>query len=76
MKHKYLTGNNKNGSAFSVGHLSAATACNGSPAPDTFSSWMYNYIVGDLNHLEEEVSQELSGSIFEDLYKQVGGKQL
>ena len=76
MKHQYFTGNNKNGSAFSVGQLSAATVYSGGPAPNIFSSWVYNNIIGDLNHLKEEVSQELPGSIFEDLHKQVGGKQL
>ena len=29
-----------------------------------------------MNHLKEEVPQELLGSIFEDLYKQVGAEQL
>ena len=56
----------------SVGHLFAATVYNGGPAPNIFSSWIYNYIIGDMNLLKEEVPQELSGSIFEDLYKKVG----
>ena len=55
------------GTAFSVGHLFAATVYNGGPAPNIFSSWIYNYIIGGMN-----LPQELSGSIFEDLYKKVG----
>ena len=43
---------------------------------ETGYSWIYNYIIGGMNHLKEEVPQELSGSIFEDLYKQVGAEQL
>ena len=59
------------GTAFSVGHLFAATVYNGGPAPNIFSSWICNYIIDGMNLLKEEVPQELSGSIFEDLYKQV-----
>ena len=40
---------------------------------ETGYSWIYNYIIGGMNHLKEE---ELSGSIFEDLYKQEGAEQL
>ena len=29
--------------AFSVGHLFTATVYNGDPAPNIFSSWIYNY---------------------------------
>ena len=56
--------------------MESATAYNGGPAPNIFSSWINNYIIGGMNHLKEEVPQELLGSIFEDLYKQVGGEQL
>ena len=62
------------GTAFSVRHLFAATVYNAGPAPNSFSSWIYNYIIGDMSHLKEEVPQELSESIFEDLYKQVGAE--
>ena len=85
IKHQYFTGNDEtgfepsfgitsvtDGTAFSVGHLFAATVLNGGPAPNIFSSWIYNYIIGGMNLLKEEVPQELSGSIFEDLYKKVG----
>ena len=58
--------------AFSVGHLFASAVYNGGPAPNIFSSWIYNYIIDGMNRLKEEVPQELSGSIFVDLYKQVG----
>ena len=85
IKHQYFTGNDEtgfepsfgitsvtDGAAFSVGHLFAATVYNGGPAPNIFSSWIYNYIIGGMNLLKEEAPQELSGSIFEDLYKKVG----
>ena len=85
IKHQYFTGNDEtgiepsfgitsvtDGTAFSVGHLFAAAVYNGGPAPNIFSSWIYNYIIGGTNLLKEEVPQELSGSIFEDLYKKVG----
>ena len=85
IKHQYFTGNDEtgfepsfgitsvaDGTAFSVGHLFAATVYNGGPAPNIFSSWIYNYIIGRMNLLKEKVPQELSGSIFEDLYKKVG----
>ena len=62
--------------ALSIGHLFVVTVYNGSPAPNIFSTWIYNYIIGGMNHLKKEVSQELSGSIFDDLYKQVGAEQL
>ena len=83
IKHQYFTGNDEtrfepsfgitsvtDGTAFSVGHLFAATA------PNIFSSWICNYIIGGIIRLKEEVPQELPGSIFEDLYKQVGVEQL
>ena len=85
IKHQYFTGNDgtgfepsfgitsvTDGTAFSVGHLFAATVYNGGPAPNIFSSWIYNYIISGMNLLKEEVPQQLSGSIFEDLYKKVG----
>ena len=53
--------------ALSVGHLFVVTVYNGSPAPNIFSTWIYNYIIGGMIHLKKEVSQELLGSIFEDL---------
>ena len=34
------------GTAFSVGHLLAATEYNGDPT--IFSSWTYNYVSGDI----------------------------
>ena len=46
------------GTAFSVGHLFTATVYNGGPGPNIFSSWMCNYIFGDMNRLKEEVPQE------------------
>ena len=89
IKHQYFTGNDEtgfepsfgitsvtDGTAFSVWHLFAATVYNGGPAPNIFSSWIYNYIIGGMNRLKKEVPQELPGSIFEDLYKQVGVEQL
>ena len=36
------------GTAFSVGHLFAATEYNDGPAPNIFSSWTYNYVSGDI----------------------------
>ena len=89
IKHEYFTGNGKtgfepsfgitsvtDGTAFSVRHLFVATVYNAGPAPNIFSSLIYNYIIGDISHLKEEVPQELLGSIFEDLHKQVGAEQL
>ena len=64
------------GTTFSVGHLFAATVFNCGPAPNIFSSWTYNYITSGMNRFKEEVPQELSGSIFEDQYKQLGVEQL
>ena len=85
IKYQYFTGNDEtgfepsfgitsvtDGTVVSVGHLFAATVYNDGPAPNIFSSWIYNYIIGGMNLLKEEVPQELSGSIFEDLYKKVG----
>ena len=57
-------------------HMIRSTVYNCGHAPNIFSSWIYNYIMGDINSLKEEVPQELPGSIFEDLYKQVGVEQL
>ena len=57
-------------------HLFPATVYNGCPTLNIFSSWLYNYIIGGMNRLKEEVPQELPGSIFEDLYKQVGVEEL
>ena len=89
IKHQYFTGNDEtgfeppfgitsvtDGTAFSIGHLFAATVHNGGPAPNIFSAWIFNYIIGGMNRLKEELPQELPGSIFEDLYKQVGVEQL
>ena len=89
IKHQYFTGNDEtgfqpsfgitsvtDGTEFSVGHLFAATVYNGGPAPNIFFSWIYNYILGGINRLTEEVPQELRGLIFEDLYKQVSVEQL
>ena len=59
IKHQYFTRNDEagfepsfgiasvtDGTAFSVGHLFAATVYNGGPDPNIFSSWVYNYIIG------------------------------
>ena len=64
IKHHYFTGNDETGfelsfgitsvtdrTAFSTGHLFAATVYNGGPAPNIFSSWIYDYVVVDINHL-------------------------
>ena len=64
IKHHYFTGNDETGfelsfgitsvtdqTAFSTGHLFAATVYNGGPAPNIFSSWIYDYVVVDMNHL-------------------------
>ena len=72
IKHQYFTGNGKtgfepsfgitsvtDGTAFSVRQLFAATVYNAGTAPNIFSSWIYNYIIGDMSHLKEEVPQEL-----------------
>ena len=89
IKHQYISGNDEtgfepsfsitsvtDGTAFSVGHLFATTVYNGAPAHNSFSSGIYNYIIGGMSCLKEEVLQELQGSIFEDLYKQEGVEQL
>ena len=89
IKHQYFTRNDETGfepcfgvasvtdwTAFSVGHLFAATVYNGGLAPNIFYSWIYNYIIGGMNHLKKEVPQGLLWSIIEDLYKQVGVEQL
>ena len=59
------------GTPFCVGHLFAAGVCNCGPSPNIFPSWILRYITGGANSLMQELPAELSGSIFESLYKQV-----
>ena len=84
IKHQFFSGNDNtgyepafgtvsvtDGTAFSIGHLFAASVCNGGPAPNIFPSWILRYITGGANNLMEKLPVELSGSRFEFLYKQV-----
>ena len=84
IKHQFFHGNNSTGyqsasgtvsvadrTAFSVGHLFAASVCNGGPSPNIFASWILRYITGGANSLMQELSAELSGFIFDSLYKEV-----
>ena len=86
IKHQYFTGNDEtgfepsfgitsvtDGTAFSVGHLFAATVLNGGPAPNIFSSWIYNYIIGGMNLLKEEVPQEVPS--YRDQYLKICTKK-
>ena len=84
IKHQFFSGNDNtgyepafrtvsvaDGTPFCVGHLFAAGVCNCGPSPNIFPSWILRYITGGVNSLMQELPAELSGSIFESLYKQV-----
>ena len=84
IKHQFFSGNHNtrykpvfgtvsvaDGTAFSVGHLFAASACNGDPSPNILPSSILRYITGGANGLMQELPAEVAGSIFESLYKQV-----
>ena len=84
IKHHFFSGNDNTGyesafatvsvaegTTFSVGHLFAASVCNDGLSPNIFPSWILRYITGGANRLMQELPAELSGSIFESLYKQV-----
>ena len=59
------------GKAFSVGHLYAASMCNGGPGPSILAPWMYDFFVCGMPLVMQKLPSHLPDSKYSDLYEQV-----
>ena len=61
-----------NGTAYSIGHLIAASICHGGSVPGFFAPWIYKYITGGLKELLKDLPKKLSyGFLYCEIYKEV-----
>ena len=61
-----------NGTARSIGHLIAASICNGGPGPGFFASWVYSYITSGIEEVFQKLPTELSSKCkYHETYSQV-----
>ena len=61
------------GSINSIGHLFAASICNGGPGPSFLAPWVYTFITGGLKAVLSSLPRHLvPGSLHSRMYKEVG----
>ena len=66
------TAGTANGTAYSIGHLIAASICHGGPGPGFFAPWIYKYITGGLKELLKDLPKELShGLLHCEIYREM-----
>ncbi len=85
IKEQFFTGDIKNGyepscgvmsvtdgTLFSIGHLFAASICNGGPAPTFLSLWIYKFIISGIQAAKQCLPTSLgNGHLYNDLYEKV-----
>ncbi|KAK3724043.1 hypothetical protein QZH41_000911, partial [Actinostola sp. cb2023] len=60
------------GMLHAIGHLFAASLCNGGPGPGFLAPWVYNYIIGGMGKVIYDLPSDLpTGSVFHSIYKKL-----
>ena len=60
------------GTAYGIGHLFAASICQGGPGPGFLAPWIYKYITQGLQAVLNDLPATISsGSTYCDVYKEV-----